>query len=108
MTQDMVKFDYRPLCQGLTLKESPIDGIGLFATEDLKAGIYLGETHIWETRRREWIRTPLGGYINHSEEPNCFINTNIHYHDGDQRELYTVKPIKEGQELTVYYTLLQE
>ena len=104
----MVKFDYRPLCQGLTLKDSPIDGIGLFATEDLKAGIYLGETHIWETRRREWIRTPLGGYINHSEEPNCFINTNIHYHDGDQRELYTVKPIKEGQELTVYYTLLQE
>ena len=104
----MVKFDYRPLCQGLTLKESPIDGIGLFATEDLKAGIYLGETHIWETRRREWIRTPLGGYINHSEEPNCFINTNIHYHDGDHRELYTVKPIKEGQELTVYYTLLQE
>ena len=39
----MVKFDYRPLCQGLTLK-CPIDGIGLFATEDLKAGIYFEET----------------------------------------------------------------
>ena len=73
-----MKFDYRPLCTGLTLKESPIDGIGLFATEDFKAGIFLGETHIWEQKRREFIRTPLGGYINHSEEPNCFINTNIH------------------------------
>ena len=104
----MVKFDYRPLCQGLTLKESPIDGIGLFATEDFKAGIFLGETHIWEERRRDWIRTPLGGFINHSEDPNCYISTNIHYHNGDQRELYTTKPIYEGQELTVYYTLLQE
>ena len=35
-----MKFDYRPLCTGLTLKESPIDGIGLFATEDFKAGIF--------------------------------------------------------------------
>ena len=76
MTQDMVKFDYRPLCQGLTLKESPIDGIGLFATEDLKAGIYLGETHIWETRRREWIRTPLGGYINPVSYTHLTLPTN--------------------------------
>jgi hypothetical protein len=94
-----MKFDYRPLCTGLTLKESPIDGIGLFATEDFKAGIFLGETHIWEERRRDWIRTPLGGFI---------ISTNIHYHNGDQRELYTIRPILEGEELTVYYTLLQE
>jgi SET domain-containing protein len=103
-----MKFDYTPLTTGLQLKESPIHGLGLFATEDFKAGIFLGETHIWEERRREFIRTPLGGFINHSEDPNCFINTNIHYHSGDQRELYTTRPIYEGEELTVYYTLLQE
>ena len=59
----------------------------------------------WCSKRREWIRTPLGGFLNHSEDPNCFVNTNIHYHHGDQRELYTVRPIIEGEELTIYYTL---
>ena len=67
---------------------------------DWKAGVLLGETHIWNDRINDWIRTPLGGFINHSEEPNCFILTNLH-----ERQLYTIKPIKEGQELTVYYTL---
>ena len=103
-----MKFNYTPLTIGLELKKSSIHGLGLFATEDFKAGIFLGETHIWEHKRREFIRTPLGGFINHSEDPNCYINTNIHYHNGDQRELYTIKPVYEGQELTVYYTLLQE
>lgn len=95
---------YRPLVDGLTIKESNIDGLGLFATEDLHPGIYLGVTHIYQ-EKRGWIRTPLGGFINHSEDPNCFINENIHYHDGTQRELYVVKPIKKGEEITIYYTL---
>ena len=96
---------YRPLIPEVTIKESEINGLGLHATENLKAGIFLGETHIWESNRHDWIRTPLGGFINHSENPNCFINMNIHYHDGNQRELYTIKPIEEGEELTVYYTV---
>ena len=62
---------YRPLIEELTIKESSINGLGLFATENIKAGIYLGETHIWESNRHEWIRTPLGGFINHSNKPNC-------------------------------------
>lgn len=95
---------YRPLVDGLTIKESNIYGLGLFATEDLHAGIYLGVTHIYQ-EKRGWIRTPLGGFINHSEDPNCFINENIHYHDGTQRELYVVKPIRKGEEITIYYTL---
>ena len=100
----MSKENYQPLVKGLTIKESSIDGLGLFATEDLRAGIYLGVTHVWE-EKRGWIRTPLGGFINHSEDPNCFINENIHYHDGRQRELYVVKPIQKGEEITIYYTL---
>lgn len=79
--------------------------MGLHTTTSLKAGIYLGETHIWEANRWDWIRTPLGGFINHSSNPNCFIHTNIHYHNGQQRELYTVRPIEQGEELTVYYTV---
>ena len=96
---------YRPLINELTIQKSHINGLGLHATENLKAGIYLGETHIWESNRHDWIRTPLGGFINHSEDPNCFINKNIHYHHGDQRELYTIKPIKKGEEITVFYTV---
>ena len=96
---------YRPLIKELTIKESEINGLGLHATEDLKAGLFLGVTHVWETKRWDWIRTPLGGFINHSDNPNCFINMNIHYHDGQQRELYTTKPIKKGEELTVFYTV---
>jgi len=96
---------YRPLTDGLTIDHSEINGLGLFATTDFKAGIYLGESHIWEAKRWDWIRTPLGGFINHSDNPNCFINTNIHYHEGQQRELYTIKPIKSGEEITVFYTV---
>ena len=96
---------YRPLIKELTIQKSHINGLGLHATENLKAGIYLGETHIWESNRHDWIRTPLGGLINHSENPNCFINRNIHYHHGDQRELYTIRPITKGEELTVFYTV---
>ena len=106
MEKIQFKNTYKALPSGLTIKESTVcDGLGLFATEDISAGVYLGETHIFERKRWEWIRTPLGGFINHSENPNCFINMNIHYHDGNQRELYTIKPIEEGEELTVFYTV---
>ena len=59
-----------------------------------------GETHVFavSTTRREWVRTPLGGFINHSEEPNCYISTNT-----EERILHSVRPIKAGEELTVYY-----
>ena len=91
---------YRPLIEGLTIQKSPINGIGLHATEDWKAGVYLGETHIWNDHVNHWIRTPLGGFINHSENPNCFI-----YMDDKERHLFVVKPITAGEEITVYYTI---
>ncbi len=97
---------YRPLPFGLTIKESPIDGLGLYATDELKAGVCLGETHIYESSRHDWIRTPLGGFVNHSEYPNAFIYLNYHGGEyGDCRELYTIKPINAGEEITIYYTL---
>ena len=91
---------FRPLLEGLTIQKSAINGLGLHAQVDWKAGVLLGESHVWNDRVVVWIRTPLGGFINHSEDPNCFILTNLH-----DRQLYTIKPIKEGQELTVYYTI---
>lgn len=37
---------YRPLPECLTIKDSPIEGKGLFATEDIPAGTNLGRSHI--------------------------------------------------------------
>tara|TARA_X000001382_G_scaffold32213_1_gene21063 strand:- start:4090 stop:4500 length:411 start_codon:yes stop_codon:yes gene_type:complete len=90
---------YRPLIKGLTISNSNIDGLGLHATMDWNAGTFLGESHVWSEIRHDWIRTPLGGFINHSDHPNCFILT----HD-NKRELYTVVPVKQGDEITVFYT----
>ena len=91
---------YRPLIKELTIKSSliPDAGLGLFAVENLKAGVFVGETHIWESNRHDWIRTPLGGFINHSDNPNCYIST-----DRGDRTLHTVIPVLKGDELTVYY-----
>ena len=96
--------EYQPLPHGLTIKQSGVHGLGLFTEENLRPGIWLGITHI-RCDNRGWIRTPLGGFINHSATPNCYINTNIDHRAGEQRELNVVSPIKEGEELTVYYSL---
>ena len=97
------KHHYKPLPEFLELQVSSIHGMGLFAREDIKAGTYMGVTHIWETGRDTYIRTPLGGFINHSNNPNCFLNQNTHFPRGEQRELIAIKPIALGEEITVYY-----
>jgi len=91
---------YRPLPEGLTIRESSIEGLGLVAEVEIQAGVDLGETHVFAVsqNRREWVRTPLGGFINHSENPNCYISTNT-----EERILHSIRPIKAGEELTVYY-----
>ena len=91
---------YRPLPEELTIKSSKIDGLGLHTKVNLDAGIVLGETHVLvhNRDRHEWVRTPLGGFINHSDDPNCYIST-----DRGDRTLHTIKPIKKSDELTVYY-----
>ena len=61
---------YRPLPDGLTIKNSPIEGLGLFATKYIKANSFIGVTHIRDEQfENKYIRTPLGGFYNHSNEP---------------------------------------
>ena len=38
---------YRPLPDCVTIKDSLIDGLGLFATKDIPKGTYLGISHIY-------------------------------------------------------------
>ena len=62
---------YRPLPKQLTIKNSSIEGLGLFATEDIKSNSFIGVTHIRDEQfENKYIRTPLGGFYNHSNEPN--------------------------------------
>ena len=62
---------YKPLPKTLTIKNSPIEGLGLFATEDIKKNSFIGITHIRDEQfENKYIRTPLGGFYNHSNEPN--------------------------------------
>tara|TARA_Y100001970_G_scaffold197106_1_gene239723 strand:+ start:1319 stop:1759 length:441 start_codon:yes stop_codon:yes gene_type:complete len=61
---------YRPLPDGLTIKNSPIEGLGLFATIDIKKNTFIGVTHIRDEQfENKYIRTPLGGFYNHSNDP---------------------------------------
>ena len=62
---------YRPLPEGLTIKKSPIEGLGLYATQNIKANTFIGLTHILDERfDNNYLRTPLGGFYNHSDNPN--------------------------------------
>ena len=61
---------YRPLPDGLTIKNSPIEGLGLFSTINIKKNTFIGITHIRDEQfENKYIRTPIGGFYNHSNNP---------------------------------------
>ena len=61
---------YRPLPDGLTIKNSPIEGLGLFTNIEIKKNTFIGITHIRDEQfDNKYIRTPLGGFYNHSNDP---------------------------------------
>ena len=101
---------YKPLPSSLVIQSSSVDGQGLFAKQNIPAQTSLGMTHIklWE----KIIRTPLGGFINHSDNPNCVkSHTLVTNHDDPkikydykQWNLFTLKNIKKGEELTLEYS----
>jgi len=93
---------YQPLPSGLTIADSGISGQGLFTTRRLVMGTTLGISHY--RIEGELIRTPLGGFINHSDEPNC-QKSQIRVKPGfDKWSIMTLEDIEEGQELTLKYT----
>ena len=93
--------NYTPLPYFLTIKESNIDGLGLFAKENIDRGVDLGVSHVHHHKfLNGYIRTALGGFVNHSEEPNCKLIDNK-----TEMNLHTLKDIKSGEELTLKYKL---
>lgn len=91
---------YRPLPACLTIKNSEIEGLGLFAKEFIPSGTLFGMSHI--KVHSDWIRTPLGGFYNYSTEPNC-MNTENKNTFKEWLDLVTIKDIEESEELTADY-----
>ena len=95
ISEGRIEVTYKPLPDNLELRPSEIHGYGVFALEDIPAGEMLGLSHI---QSPELIRTPLGGYINHSMNPNC-----IRILEGNRWYLQSIQDIEEGEELTLMY-----
>src|SRR5574343_1527347 len=91
--------EWRPLPDYLTIKESKINGIGLFATKLIPKFTEIGVSHyeLYDL----FIRTPLGGFINHSNQPNCNTVKNHNY----THSLVTLEVIMPDTELTLNYSL---
>ena len=96
---------YKPLPESVTIKASGIHDLGLFANQKINRTTNLGTTHI---KIGDTIfRTPLGGFINHSNEPNCAkveLHGNGHEPIRKKWNLVTLKDIKKGEEMTLRYT----
>ena len=95
---------YKPLPESVTIKESGIHDLGLFASQDIDKATNLGTTHI--KIDDTILRTPLGGFINHSNTPNC-VKVELLLSEGSGRKkwnLMTTQDIKKGEEITLRYT----
>ena len=97
------KETYKPLPDSLYIGESKIHGQGLIAKENISEGTDLGVSHY--RKNDHLIRTPLGGFINHSEEPNITRKQITIEPYWDKWTVTTTKDIKKDEELTLKYTM---
>ena len=109
---------YKPLPSNLTIHNSAIHDSGIFAKENIPEQTDLGMTHV--ELGKLILRTPLGGFLNHSDTPNCVKSSSLltrqqwnhlsdlpdekYNHNFKQWNLLTIKNIKKGEELTLKYT----
>ena len=91
---------YKALPSELHIKDSPIAGQGIFAREDIDAMMYLGISHV--VVDDVIYRTPLGGFINHSDDPNC-----VKWCEDDKYYIKTIRAIRKGEELFLKYTFYE-
>ena len=103
------KTSWRPLPDFLLIRESKIEGLGLFTMRDLPKGFDLGISHIFDQRFPDgYIRLPFGGFINHHEIPNCSaINAEEDKEMGKIKHIRIIalQPILKDQEITIKYII---
>ena len=101
--------NYQPLPKELRLGESKIHDLGVFAKQKIPMATNFGMTHF--QIGKNLIRTPLGGFLNHSDDPNC-EKVKLKFTNEDKEPSYvfnkwnlvTLRDIKAGEELTLTYT----
>ena len=99
---------YRPLPDGLTIKASNVQGLGLFATQNFDPDTVLGIVHINNKNfPHGYIRTALGAFYNHSDSPNCKTLKGF-WHQIPVVYLVTINEITSGDELTAKYSLYND
>ena len=82
---------YKPLPESVTIKPSvAVHGLGLFAEQHIMQGTNFGMCHI-----EDWMiplfRTPLGGFINHANEPQlCKSRVAYELHEDLQGHTYSL------------------
>ena len=97
------KETYKPLPDSLHIGKSKIHGQGLVASENIPMGTDLGISHY--RKGDDVIRTPLGGFINHSEDPSATRKQIRIEPYWDKWNVTTIKDIKKGEEITLKYTM---
>ena len=96
--------NYKPLPDGFTIKKSNINGLGLFTTKTVKKGIIGVGWVNHEQFPNGYVRTPLGGFVNHSDNPNC---TKMVHNEIGVVWLEAIKDIDPNEELTLKYSLYE-
>ena len=89
ITEDMIDMPYE---SPIEVKDSDIEGKGVFATEDIKESSQIGIGRVMLNR------TPLGRYTNHSFTPNAKAQTM-----NNSMYFIATKNIKKGEEITADY-----
>jgi SET domain-containing protein len=95
---------------GVIVRESPIHGLGLFASEPIPPGLCIGRYEgertdengmhvLWvlADNEKDWIGydgTNALRYLNHSSDPNAEL---------DGQALYSLRDIPLGEEITIDY-----
>ena len=92
---------YQALPDGLFINSSQVAGQGIFTNKALEIGTDLGMSHL--IIGDEIIWTPLGGFINHSDTPNCekYMIDNRYY----VRVIRSIVPMEELFLKYTFYTV---
>jgi len=87
------------LMDKLNINQSPIQGMGIFAADDIPANTNLGVSQM-KLPNDDYEVTTLGKYHNHSSQPTCY-NKMI----DNKRYLFPYDDLKKGDEITIDYKL---
>ena len=88
---------YKPLPDTVTIRNSEIQGLGLFAVEPIKEGTEIGLSHFYWGDQLQ--RTPLGAFYNHSSNPNI-----IKTRKDSRYFIVATRDIMPDEEITCEYT----